>query len=415
MGQCVWKGCMLLDMATVMKRFVTLFVLAVFLTISAAPQSRRPPLSKDEVHDMLSSHQPSSEIAATIQKYGINFPPTDAVLEEFRASGADQSVLAALQRAWHPEIPKPLSATQIRMLVTAETPNENIVRLMAERGIDFQPTAAFLNEIRSDGAQDALIDALQRASPRPFSKQELMQLLGTSLDENGLAQQVRERGIDFDPVAANLQALRNAGAHTPLLEAVRTARREKPFAARAPAVAAVPPVVAEGKSVNLVCGPGDSDVPVFAVPDNLGNIATNLHCGEQVVFLGNVPAPPGVDKIRYGDGKVGYIADAYIGSTLAGIGADIKPPTAIYKPDPDYTPQAARKGIEGTIQFSVVVDTAGNIADIQEKSAPLGDGLDQSAIDTVKKWKFNPATRNGVPVPVRVTVEVSFRMSKGPK
>ncbi len=406
---------MLFDMPTGMKRFVTLFVLTVFLTISAAPQSRRPPLSKDEVHDLLSSHQPGSEIAATIRKYGINFSPTNAVLEEFRASGADKSVLAALQQAWHPEIPKPLSATQIRMLVTAETPSENIVRLMAERGIDFQPTAAFLNEMRSDGAQDALIDALRRASPRPFSKEELEQLLGTSMDEDGLAQQVRQRGIDFEPVTANLEALRNAGAHSPLLEAVRTARREKPFVAGTPAVAALPPVVAEGKPVNLVCGAGDSDVPIFAVPDNLGDVATHLPCGQQVTFMGKVAAPPGVDKIRYGDGKEGYVADDYIGSAIAGLGADVKPPTAIYKPDPDYTPQAARDGIEGTIQFSVVVDTEGDISDIQEKSAPLGDGLDQSAIDTVKKWKFNPATRNGVPVPVRVTVEVSFRMRKAPK
>ncbi len=402
-------------MATVVRRVVTFFALAACLAISAAPQSRRPPLSKDEVHDMLSSHQSSSEIVATIQKYGINFPPTDAVLEEFRASGADKAVLATLQQAWHPVIPNPLSATQIRMLVSAETPNENIVRLMAERGIDFQPTAAFLNEIRSEGVQEILLDALRRASPRPFSKEELIQLLGTNMDQNGLVLQIRERGIDFEPVTANLQALRTAGAHTALLEAVRAARRAKPFAAQAPAVAAAPPVVAEGKPVNLVCGPGDSNVPVFAVPDNLGNIATHLPCGEQVVFLGNVPAPPGVDKIRYGDGKIGYIADDYIGSSMAGLGGDVKPPAAIYKPDPDYTPQATRAGIEGTIQFSVVVDTAGNISDIQEKSAPLGDGLDQSAIDTVKKWKFTPATRNGVPVPVRMTVEVSFRMGKGPK
>jgi TonB family protein len=32
------------------------------------------------------------------------------------------------------------------------------------------------------------------------------------------------------------------------------------------------------------------------------------------------------------------------------------------------------------------------------------------AIETVKTWKFKPATRNGVPVPVRVVVEVTFRL-----
>ena len=30
-------------------------------------------------------------------------------------------------------------------------------------------------------------------------------------------------------------------------------------------------------------------------------------------------------------------------------------------------------------------------------------------MDTVKTWKFTPATRKGVPVPVRVMVEIDFR------
>jgi protein TonB len=66
------------------------------------------------------------------------------------------------------------------------------------------------------------------------------------------------------------------------------------------------------------------------------------------------------------------------------------------------------------VKLSIVIDTEGNVSDVQESSAPLGDGLDQSAIDTVKKWRFNPATRDGVPVAVRVAVEVGFRLNKGP-
>jgi TonB family protein len=41
---------------------------------------------------------------------------------------------------------------------------------------------------------------------------------------------------------------------------------------------------------------------------------------------------------------------------------------------------------------------------------PLGLGLDEKALETVRTWKFKPGMRNGIPVPVRVLVEVSFRL-----
>jgi outer membrane biosynthesis protein TonB len=40
---------------------------------------------------------------------------------------------------------------------------------------------------------------------------------------------------------------------------------------------------------------------------------------------------------------------------------------------------------------------------------PLGLGLDESALCTVRGWKFKPATRDGKPVPVRLLMEVSFK------
>ncbi len=34
--------------------------------------------------------------------------------------------------------------------------------------------------------------------------------------------------------------------------------------------------------------------------------------------------------------------------------------------------------------------------------------FEQAAVKTVKKWKFKPAEKNGSPVPVQVTVEMTF-------
>jgi TonB family protein len=37
-------------------------------------------------------------------------------------------------------------------------------------------------------------------------------------------------------------------------------------------------------------------------------------------------------------------------------------------------------------------------------------GLDEEAVKTVSTWRFKPALQHGVPVPVQVQVEVSFRL-----
>ncbi len=42
------------------------------------------------------------------------------------------------------------------------------------------------------------------------------------------------------------------------------------------------------------------------------------------------------------------------------------------------------------------------------KASPFG--LTESAVETVKKWKFKPATLNGEPVAVYYSLTVSFRL-----
>jgi protein TonB len=37
-------------------------------------------------------------------------------------------------------------------------------------------------------------------------------------------------------------------------------------------------------------------------------------------------------------------------------------------------------------------------------------GLDEKAIEAVNQYRFKPAMKDGEPVPVRITVEVNFRL-----
>jgi TonB family protein len=88
----------------------------------------------------------------------------------------------------------------------------------------------------------------------------------------------------------------------------------------------------------------------------------------------------------------------------------VTPPEGTYEPDPPYTPAARSHKLEGLVKVEIMIDVHGRVADVILLGRSLGDGLDQRAIETVRTWRFKPATRDGVPVAVPVRVEVSFRL-----
>ncbi len=91
------------------------------------------------------------------------------------------------------------------------------------------------------------------------------------------------------------------------------------------------------------------------------------------------------------------------------IGGEVTAPVPVYKPEPPYSEEARRAKYQGTVVLRIVVDASGQVTDVYV-IRPLGMGLDEKAIEAVRTWKFKPALRKGVPVPVRVVVEVSFRL-----
>lgn len=89
---------------------------------------------------------------------------------------------------------------------------------------------------------------------------------------------------------------------------------------------------------------------------------------------------------------------------------DMVPPAPIYKPEPPYSPVARNLHIERTVTMMIIIGTDGRVTDVHLTSKPMDDGLDQNAQDTVRTWKFRPATLNGRPVMVRVLVQVTYRL-----
>ena len=250
-------------------------------------------------------------------------------------------MLAALREAWHEEFPKPLSDKEIRMMLAEDVSSENIAVAVLERGIDFQATPGYLEALRSEGAKDGLIDTLRAAAPRPFSKDELLQLLATRVDQAWIAPKIQERGIDFTRARSTSErsSTRGAGA------APGSCSHRQAHQAFCGALPAAPKGVhrsgareASRSHLRSV----KQDVPIFSDPHDIGIIVDRLRCGDHVIFLEKTSAPPGFDKVHYAVGKDGYVADSYLAAPLATPGEGVTAPIPNYKPEPGYTPEARR-------------------------------------------------------------------------
>lgn len=86
-------------------------------------------------------------------------------------------------------------------------------------------------------------------------------------------------------------------------------------------------------------------------------------------------------------------------------------PRLLVKDQPAYTEEAREAGLEGVVLLRTVIRTDGRAHDI-EIIKGLGKGLDEASIESLERWKFQPGTRDGEPVNVSATVEITFRLKE---
>lgn len=88
-------------------------------------------------------------------------------------------------------------------------------------------------------------------------------------------------------------------------------------------------------------------------------------------------------------------------------------PQVVTEVKPVYTPAAMQAKIQGTVWMTAVVLASGDVGEVAvSKSLDEEHGLDQQAIHATRQWKFEPGTREGKPVPVEVTIEMTFTLKK---
>jgi TonB family protein len=91
----------------------------------------------------------------------------------------------------------------------------------------------------------------------------------------------------------------------------------------------------------------------------------------------------------------------------------VTPPVAEKAPAPVYPPIALRQRVEGVVELNVFVDEKGNVVETQVVQGAGGRaGLTEAAIDSVRKRRYRPATKEGVPVKVWLPVRVMFQLPR---
>lgn len=79
-------------------------------------------------------------------------------------------------------------------------------------------------------------------------------------------------------------------------------------------------------------------------------------------------------------------------------------------PKPPYPLAARRRGMEGRVVLRAHVRDDGLCAEVELKESSGHDLLDNAALQTVKRWRFVPASRGGTAVASWVEIPISFRL-----
>jgi protein TonB len=86
------------------------------------------------------------------------------------------------------------------------------------------------------------------------------------------------------------------------------------------------------------------------------------------------------------------------------------PPKPLSRINPRYPDIAQEAGIEGTVVIQVFVDIKGRVQDMQVLKGIPNTGLDEAAMEAIRKTRFTPAKQRDRPVGVWISIPVNFRL-----
>lgn len=125
------------------------------------------------------------------------------------------------------------------------------------------------------------------------------------------------------------------------------------------------------------------------------------------------PAPGGRSGEAIPDEPVQAPAPKLLPGDLVPLGEVDVPPEAIRTQDPVYPVAAMNLRQEGSVMVNALISETGDVIQTAVIGGSRGSlGFDRAAENAVRKWKFNPARKSGVPVRVWKPVTIGFKLKK---
>ena len=90
------------------------------------------------------------------------------------------------------------------------------------------------------------------------------------------------------------------------------------------------------------------------------------------------------------------------------VGGDVRPARLLSSVAPAYPQMARNQRVSGDVKIDALIDASGRVSTMKIISGPAL--LHQAAQDAVRQWKYQPATLNGQPAPMHLTVTVQFKL-----
>lgn len=163
------------------------------------------------------------------------------------------------------------------------------------------------------------------------------------------------------------------------------------------------------------------DVPK-EIPRDEGVSAASL--ADSAPATGATGGEPGGVEGGVAGGVAGGVPGGVVGGILGGVpkeepppppdkpvrvGGQIKAPRKIRDQAPAYPEVAKQARVEGVVILEAVISPEGRVTEVKVlRGSPL---LDDAAVNAVKNWVYSPTLLNGVPVPIVMSVTVSFKLS----
>jgi len=94
-------------------------------------------------------------------------------------------------------------------------------------------------------------------------------------------------------------------------------------------------------------------------------------------------------------------------------GDGVLAPVLVKEVKPQYTAEAMRATVEGVVTLECLVNADGTVGEITVTRS-LDSGLDREAVKTARLWRFKPGMKDGKPVPVLITLELTFTLRDKP-